>query len=94
MFNPKRFVVTTTWLTIDDEEDRDPMLPENLIPKKTSVDMYLVTRIQEGWDKGTVELYFGEESFLVVEGTFKEWHKKHMEAIAEQDSTFKRTLLS
>jgi hypothetical protein len=88
MHLPVRFVMAVTFITDPDkpaptDELYDAKLHDHEneeVEVKTSIDLWQVSEITEGWYEKTVVLHYYSGETRTVKGTFSEWYDKHVTA--------------
>jgi hypothetical protein len=88
MHLPVRFVLAVTFINDPDkpdvtDEEYDAKLHDHSVDErevKTSIDLWTVSEITEGWHKGTVVLHYYDGETRTVKGKFSEWYEKHVTA--------------
>jgi hypothetical protein len=81
---PFRYALATTIIT-DPEFDYENYNAElgNVPDEKevrTSIDLWQVQEVSEGWKKGTVDLSYYNGEVVTVKGKFGDWYDKHVTA--------------
>lgn len=88
MLDPVRYVLAQIEV-LDPDADEDGNDPLTNRPAKskwvqTSIDMWSVREVCEGFEKNTVTLEYYDGDEKTVKGTFKEWYDKHVQAKAHE----------
>lgn len=82
MHLPVRFVLAKT-IIVDPAADEDGQVKSMEAEERwvdTSVDLWQVSEVTEGWSKGTVDLHYYDGDTRTVKGKFSDWYDKHVHA--------------
>lgn len=83
-----RFAVAEVYIENPElDEDGVPLKDEPYYKwVKSSIDLWQVQQVGEGWKKGTIELHYYSGDIDIIKGTFNDWYDKH--TAAKQDELY------